>query len=210
VCIYGMAEANAQPNNPLIILRELDARLKAPIRLVLFGRGALALGFEPALPKWTQTLDLDAIIPKQEEKEFEENNEFWTALEAVNAVLGQKELYFTHLFNEDQIILSKDWYEKIEPLALQLKNIVLYRPSTIDLILSKTARADDPEDRADILELIRREKIDLSTIETAFQEARIPEIEDLRIQFEKAKEWIRSSYRWSGGVMECWSNGVME
>ena len=51
------------------------------------------------------------------------------------------------------------------------------------------------EDRADILKLIRREKIDLSTIETAFREARIPEIEDLRIQFEKAKEWIRSSYR---------------
>ena len=195
MCIYGMAQANAQPSNALIILRELDARLKASIRLVLFGRGALALGFEPASPKWTQTLDLDAIIPKQEEKEFEENNEFWTALEAVNAVLGQQELYFTHLFNEDQIILSKDWYEKIEPLALHLKNIVLYRPSTLDLILSKTARADDPEDRADILELIRREKIDLSTIETAFRGARIPEIEDLRIQFEKAKEWIRSSYR---------------
>jgi Nucleotidyltransferase of unknown function (DUF6036) len=99
------------------------------------------------------------------------------------------------LFNEDQIILSKDWYEKIEPLALDINNIVLYRPSTLDLILSKTARADDPEDRADILELIRREKIDLSTIETVFREARIPEIEDLRIQFEKAKEWIRSSYR---------------
>jgi hypothetical protein len=195
VCIYGMAETNAQTSNALIILRELDARLKVPIRLVLFGRGALALGFEPVLPKWGQTLDLDAIIPKQEEKEFEENNDFLAALEAVNAALGQRELYFTHLFNEDQIILSKDWHEKIEPLALHLKNIVLYRPSTLDLILSKTARADDPEDRADILELIRREKIDLSRIETAFKEARIPEIEDLRVQFEKAKEWIRSSYR---------------
>jgi hypothetical protein len=32
-------------------------------------------------------------------------------------------------------------------------------------------------------------------IETAFQQARIPEIEDLRVQFEKAKEWIRSYYR---------------
>jgi len=190
-----MAEANAQPSNALIILRELDGRLKAPIRLVLFGRGALALGFEPPLPKWSQTLDLDAIIPKQEEKEFEENNDFWTALEAANAALGPKELYFTHLFNEDQIILSKDWYEKIQPLALHLENVVLYRPTTLDLILSKTARADDPEDRADILELIRRERIDLSTIETAFQEARIPEIEDLRIQFEKAKAWIRSYYR---------------
>jgi hypothetical protein len=71
------------------------------------GRGALALGFEPPSPKWTQTLDLDVVIPKQDEKEFEENNEFWAALEAVNAVLGQKELYFTHLFNEEQIILSK-------------------------------------------------------------------------------------------------------
>ena len=190
-----MAEASAQTSNALIILKELDARLKAPIRLVLFGRGALALGFEPSLPKWTQTLDLDAIIPKQEEKEFEGNDDFWTALEAANAVLGQKELYFTHLFNEDQIILSNDWYEKIERLAQRLKKVVLYRPSTLDLILSKTARADDPEDRADILELIRREKIDLSTIENAFEEARIPEIEDLQTQFEKAKAWIRSSYR---------------
>ena len=107
VCIYGMAQANAQPSNALIIFKELDARLKAPIRMVLFGRGTLALGFEPPSPKWTQTLDLDAIIPKQEEKEFEENNEFWAALDAVNAVLGQKELYFTHLFNEEQIILSE-------------------------------------------------------------------------------------------------------
>jgi len=93
------------------------------------------------------------------------------------------------------IILSNGWYEKIERLALRLKKVVLYRPSTLDLILSKTARADDPEDRADILELIRREKIDLSTIENAFEEARIPEIEDLQTQFEKAKAWIRSSYR---------------
>ena len=183
-----MAEANAQPSNALIILRELDAKLRAPIRLVLFGRGALALGFQPALPKWTQTLDVDAIIPIQEENEFEENDDFWTALEAVNDALGHKELYFTHLFNEDQIILSKGWHEKIVPLPLHLRNVVLYRPSTLDLILSKTARADDPEDRADILELIRRENIGLSTIESAFQEARIPEIEDLRVQFGKAKE----------------------
>lgn len=189
-----MAEANAQTSNALIIIRELDARLKAPVRLVLFGRGALALGFKPSLPKWNQTLDLDAIIPRREEEEFEENDDFWTALEAVNAALGEKELYFTHLFNEDQIILSKDWNEKIEPLALRLKNVVLYRPSTLDLILSKTARADDPEDRADILELIRREKIGLSSMENAFEQARVPEIEDLRTQFEKAKAWIRSSY----------------
>ena len=197
--VHYMAEANAEPSNALIILAELDGRLNAPIRLVLFGRGALALGFEPPLPKWAQTLDLDAIIPKREEKEFEENNDFWTALEAVNAALGQKELYFTHLFNEDQIILSKDWHEKLVALPIHFKNIVLYRPSTLDLILSKTARADDPEDRADILELIRREKIDFPTIETAFQKARIPEIEDLQVQFEKTKEWIRSSYRTDTG-----------
>ena len=56
--VHYMAEANAQPSNALIILAELDGRLNAPIRLVLFGRGALALGFEPPLPKWAQTLDL--------------------------------------------------------------------------------------------------------------------------------------------------------
>jgi hypothetical protein len=86
------------------------------IQVPVFGRAALALGFEPSLPKWNQTLDLDAIIPKQ-------------------------------------------------------------------------------EDRADIFEVIRREKFELSTIENAFEEARIPEIEDLQSQFEKAKAWIRSFYR---------------
>jgi hypothetical protein len=65
VRIHYMAEANAQPSNALIILEELDARLKAPIRLVVFGRGALALGFEPPLPKWAQTLDLDAITSQR-------------------------------------------------------------------------------------------------------------------------------------------------
>jgi hypothetical protein len=47
VCIYGMAETNAQLSNALIILRELDARLRGahprdPLRPRLLGFGLRA------------------------------------------------------------------------------------------------------------------------------------------------------------------------
>jgi len=50
-------------NNPQKILRTLDAHLVKPTRIVLFGRAALALGYDPPEEKFGITLDVDAILP---------------------------------------------------------------------------------------------------------------------------------------------------
>lgn len=48
----------------------------------------------------------------------------------------------THLFQEEQIILSPDWSDKTILLELGLNHIQVSRPSTLDLILTKMMRGD--------------------------------------------------------------------
>jgi hypothetical protein len=57
------------------------------------------------------------------------------------------------------------------------------------------ARPDDPIDRADILQLIRREHFPQQRIEDAFSTACCPSEPDLIEQFEKAKSFVRSFYQ---------------
>ena len=50
-------------NNPLHILQTLDRHLDHPVELTLYGRAALALGFEHHNHNHETTLDVDVIIP---------------------------------------------------------------------------------------------------------------------------------------------------
>lgn len=49
-------------NNPTEVLLALDCELDHEVSLVLYGRAALALGFENASPEFATTQDVDAII----------------------------------------------------------------------------------------------------------------------------------------------------
>ncbi|MBV8277557.1 MAG: hypothetical protein JO170_20160 [Verrucomicrobia bacterium] len=182
------------PSNPEIILRRLDEELTVRVELTLIGRAALVLGYDPPVLGWDSgvTYDVDVVIPLDEEAALDRNEPFWVALERTNHLLRNSELFLSHIFLENQVIIGEGWRDRRVPMLLSgVDNLVLFRPASIDLLLTKMARADDPADRADILQLIERERFSLETIEAAFGSARCPDEADLREQFEKSKSFVR-------------------
>jgi len=59
--------------------------------------------------------------------------------------LSKEGLYLTHLFRESEVIIQPDWPARRVRLPLQLARLTVYRPATIDLVLTKMARADDQD-----------------------------------------------------------------
>jgi hypothetical protein len=109
--------------------------LKSPFELIVYGRSALALGYPHPSADFLVTMDVDAILPLKDLGAIEANDDFWEAQDKVNEVFADSGLYFTHLFEEKQVILTPGWYEAIVPLdAFGFKRLSLNRPSTHDLI----------------------------------------------------------------------------
>lgn len=177
-------------SHPEIILRTLDRHLTSPVRLILYGRAALALGFPSPDPEHEATLDVDAILPLIEMESIESNDQFWTALEETNLELEPKGLYITHLFGEDQVILSKGWLDHLIPVELPgLHHLCLFRPSTTDLILTKMMRID-PQDRADLLFLLDQHAPRLESILASPESTQLPDIPEIINAFEANKKWL--------------------
>ena len=112
------------------------------------------------------------------------------AIEKTNDELKSSGLYITHLFTESQVILSPSWLDQIEPIKfLGLQYLQPFRPSVSDLILTKMMRID-PQDRSDIEFLLSH--LDLSTrqIEELIATARVPEITEIKVAFEKNSHWL--------------------
>jgi len=137
-------------NNPLEILETLDHHLSTSTELTLFGRSALALGYSNPPPDYGTTHDVDGIIPASSE---EPNTDFWLAQQATNAELKNRGLYITHLFSEFDIILQPDWHSQRIALGLLFSKLKVFRPATIDLLLTKMARGDE-QDLEDIAFLL--------------------------------------------------------
>jgi hypothetical protein len=74
-------------NNAERIVRELDSRLDHPVRLILYGRAAIALGYENPPPQTLLSLDVDVIIPLSELEQLQNDRLFWAAQEATNEAL---------------------------------------------------------------------------------------------------------------------------
>jgi len=85
------------------ILRALDSRLNHEVTLVIYGRAAIALGFDSPPEAVTKTLDVDAVIPLSQLARFRADQNFWDAQEGTNHELEIEGLYITHLFEADQI-----------------------------------------------------------------------------------------------------------
>lgn len=66
-------------SNPLRILRTLDRHLHGPCELIVYGRSALALGFDSAPADFSATMDVDAILPVRDLALIEANEDFWQA-----------------------------------------------------------------------------------------------------------------------------------
>lgn len=179
-------------NHPELILTTLDGFLSSPRSLILYGRSALALGYEEPEPSFAATMDVDAIIPLQELSILEEDESFWNAVEQTNQALESSGLYITHLFDESQVILRRDWMDYLVKLDKpSLRRLSISRPASEDLILTKMMRID-PDDRADIRFLLRRNPLSIGEFDALCEAARVPEIEEIQEAFEDSKRWIRS------------------
>lgn len=179
-------------NNPSEVILTLDREMDHEVTLVLYGRAALSLGFEPAPLDCHTTQDVDAIISFSQLPQLMEDHQFWDALERANKALEPTGLYMTHLFTEDQVFLRHEWEKYIVPITIpETRFLKLFRPHALDLILSKMMRGNDELDMADIAFLVGHEKITSTQIEEAFRAVRIPDISDFRDAFARALPIVR-------------------
>jgi hypothetical protein len=172
-------------SNPLRILQTLNRRLCEVAELTIFGRSAIALGFVNAPGQFHSTLDVDGILPIAWLQSQDAHEDFWRAVEETNRELEPDGLYVTHLFRELDVIVRPDWVGQRVALNLQFDKLRVFRPATIDLILTKMARADD-DDLQDIRFLFEQERITKDEIQKAFSEARIPAVPEVKQLFERA------------------------
>lgn len=179
-------------DNASLILQTLDQHLDHPVRLIIYGRAALQLGFSNPPSDVSHSKDVDAVIPVGDLDSFAADARFWDAQEATNSRLRPQGLYITHLFRADQVFLRRDWEQHLVPItSIALRWLRLFRPATLDLILTKMMRGDDAQDMEDVAFLIRHDRITHEQIETAIRDAVIPDLQELRDAFERAKPRVR-------------------
>jgi hypothetical protein len=172
-------------NYALRILNTLDERLEQVVDLTLYGRAALQLGFDNPPEDFSQSLDVDAVLALGQAEELLASTNFWDALEDTNTALAPSGLYMTHLFVEDQVILTPEWQRNRETIAGSWRHLSLHRLGDADLLLSKLMR-DDPQDRHDALFIVGRNRWTRTGITDIISRARVPAIAELEEQFSLA------------------------
>lgn len=179
---------NPTPGNPDRLLTALDEGLDHEVRLIIYGRSAIWLGFNNPPPAAANTQDVDAIIPQEQVQPLADDPHFWDARDAVNERFKAHGLYITHLFPESEVFLRHDWLAHIVPITRpSLRWLRLFRPSTVDLVLTKMMRGNDAQDMADAAFLIHHDNITPAQLEEAFTQMKPIELVELRDAFAKAK-----------------------
>lgn len=180
-----MSGGSAHPERLLVAL---DEALDHEISLIIYGRSALWLGFENPPPAAATTQDVDAIIPDEQVQALANDLRFWDARDAVNERFKSEGLYITHLFPESAVFLRRQWAEYIVPITrLQLNRIKLFRPQTIDLVLTKMMRGNDEQDMADAEFMIRYDHITESQFLEAFSQMKPIALVELQDAFVRAR-----------------------
>ena len=164
------------------LLRAVDERLDEDVELTLYGRAALHLGFTNPPPEYALSRDVDAVLWVGQAEALAEHGNFWAAIEDVNHLFADQELYISHFFEETQVILTPLWRQKRVPVPGDWKRLRLYRLGDEDLFLSKLMR-DDPIDRADAQFIIRTAPLSPEQIRVAIHAARVPPIPEIEDQF---------------------------
>ena len=190
---------NSSTAHPERLLLALDEGLDHEVRLIIYGRSAIWLGFNNPPPAAATTQDVDAIIPNDEAQTLADDLPFWDARDAVNERFKSEGLYITHLFPESEVFLRRDWLAHIVPITrLNLRHLKLFRPATIDLVLSKMMRGSDPQDMDDAEFMIRHDRITEAQLIEAFRQMKQIELVELREAFAKAKPVVLNLARESG------------
>jgi hypothetical protein len=178
--------------NAEIIATTLDGLLDHEATLVVYGRASIALGFNNVPEAIGRSLDMDVILRFSQAQQLDADDQFWSAQAEVNTVLEKQGLYMTHLFEEDQVFLRPEWEQHIVPvLRPPTRWLKLFRPHTIDLILTKMMRGNDPQDMSDVAFLIEHDGITSEQMEPAFATVRMPDIQELRDAFACALPNVR-------------------
>lgn len=84
------------------------------------------------------------------------------------------------------MILTEGWREERVSISGAWKHLCLTRLSDKDLFLSKLMK-DDPQDREDALFIVRRNDWKVGTITEFFEEAVIPDLQEIHDEFDKAR-----------------------
>jgi hypothetical protein len=173
------------------IVKALDSLLDHEVSLVIYGRAAITLGFTNPPAAVAHSLDVDVVLRDSQMAALDADDQFWNAQAEVNAQLDPEGLYMTHLFGEQQVFLRRRWEREIIPtLRPSLRFLRLFRPATIDLILTKMMRGNDEEDMQDVDFMIRHDRITRGQIEDAFRDAVIPDVVELRDAYERARPTV--------------------
>ena len=158
------------------------------------------MGFPSPPPATRLTQDVDAIIPLDQVEVFRADGNFWDAQEITNRELEPEGLYITHLFEADQVFLRRDWEQHLVPVVRPVTRwLRLFRPATLDLILTKMMRGDDPQDMADVDFLIRHDRVTPVQLEDARAAAVLPDLTELRDAFAQARPRVRELARLARG-----------
>ena len=159
-----------QADNPSLILQTLDARLNHKVELTLIGKSALWLGFDNVPTAYSVTQLVDTVVPAQQSEQMNDDLAFWDALTAANAELEPMGIYLTHIFEEWQIIMRREWLmHRVHIRRPALTHLHLFRPATLDLILSKMMRGDDPQHMEEIRWMIGCENISTHDLESSLR-----------------------------------------
>lgn len=178
--------------NAEIIVSTLDGLLDHQVSLVAYGRASIALGFDNVPEVIGFSLDLDVIMRFSRASELDADDQFWDAQAALNERLIKQGLYMTHMFEEDQVFLRPEWEQHIVPvLRPPTRWLKLFRPATVDLILTKMMRGNDVQDMQDVEFLIRHDHITAEQMEPAFKTVRMPDIPELHDAFQRALPIVR-------------------
>jgi len=184
-----------QINNANRIVSVLDRHLTTETEIIVFGSSAILL--DPMFSihlRARQTNDVDIIIPAQLELAIETNEEFWNAIEATNNEMEPDGLYISHIFPEQEIILTPEWQNHLHRLPLEgLQRLRILRPRILDLVLSKMGRGDamDLEDVRQIVSLEHRvtgKMVTSAELDAAAARATVPQA--YRELFPKARKDI--------------------
>jgi hypothetical protein len=108
-----------------LILQTLDGHLDHAVRLILYGRAALQLGFKDHPTGHSK--DVDCIIPMTDLDSLTADAGFWDAQQAANDQLRPLGLYITHLFPAQEVFLRRDWEQHLVSIpAVAFRHLRLF------------------------------------------------------------------------------------
>jgi hypothetical protein len=110
-------------------------------------------------------------------------------LDRVNEEFEDDGLYMSHLFDEDQVVLTPEWRDQRVPVEREFRKLCVHRLSDIDLMLSKTMRYD-PIDLGDLRFIIERAALAPDTVAEALGKARIPDCGEIVEQVQLCRDWL--------------------